>query len=171
MHRVFLSIGGNLGDRELLIRQTLEQVKLNVGKVLAESDVYESESWGFSHSIPFLNQVLEVETSLSALCLLDVCNEIEDKLGRNRFNTTDRYAARSVDIDILFFNDEVFKLPPLIVPHRHMHERMFVLEPLSQIASNFKHPLLGKTIEELKSECEDTCKVWNFKMNRKFSVA
>jgi 2-amino-4-hydroxy-6-hydroxymethyldihydropteridine diphosphokinase len=103
-----------------------------------------------------------VETSLSALCLLDVCQLIENNLGRKRFG--ENYSARTVDIDVLFYDDCIFTLPPLIVPHRLMHERMFVLEPLSQIAPNFVHPLLGLTISELKSKCEDSSNVWRYEL-------
>lgn len=161
MHRVFLIIGGNLGDRELYLLKTVSQIKLSVGRVISISDVFESSSWGFSHSIPFLNQVVEVETNLSALCLLDACQLIETNLGRKRY--AEQYSARTVDIDILFYDDCIFTLPPLIVPHRLLHERMFVLEPLSQIAPNFVHPLLGLTIMQLKERCEDLTKVWLYK--------
>ena len=160
MHRVFLIVGGNLGRREDNLRQTISQIEGTIGTIINKSDVFESDPWGFNHPIPFLNQVLEVETSLSALCLLDACQQIEKNLGRNRFSET--YIARTADIDVLFFDDFIFTLPPLIVPHRLLHERMFVLEPLAQIAPNLVHPLLGLTITELKQKCEDTTKVWKY---------
>ncbi|PKP39091.1 MAG: 2-amino-4-hydroxy-6-hydroxymethyldihydropteridine diphosphokinase [Bacteroidetes bacterium HGW-Bacteroidetes-15] len=164
MHRVFLIIGGNLGDRELYLRQTVSQIKEKVGAIISSSDIYESEPWGFTHSIPFLNQVLEIETNLAALCLLDACQLIETNLGRNRYS--ENYSARTADIDVLLYDDCIFTLPPLIVPHRLMHERKFVLEPLSQIAPNLIHPLLGLTISQLKSNCEDKSEVWRYKSVR-----
>lgn len=162
MHRVFLIIGGNLGDRESLLSQSISQIESFVGSVVTKSDVYESDPWGFEYPIPFLNQVIEVETNLSALCLLDACQLIENNLGRKRYS--EKYTARTVDIDVLFYDDCIYTLPPLIVPHRLMHERMFVLEPLSQIAPKFVHPLLGYTISELKSKCEDNTKVWKYEL-------
>lgn len=149
-----------MGRRENNLQQTILQIEESVGTIINRSDVFESDPWGFKHPIPFLNQVLEVETSLSALCLLDACQQIEKNLGRNRFS--ENYTARTADIDVLFFDDCIFTLPPLIVPHRLLHERMFVLEPLAQIAPTLVHPLLGQTIEELKQKCEDTTKVWKY---------
>lgn len=162
MHRVFLIIGGNLGDRESLLSQSISQIESFVGSVVTKSDVYESDPWGFEYPIPFLNQVIEVETNLSALCLLDACQLIENNLGRKRYS--EKYTARTVDIDVLFYDDCIYTLPPLIVPHRLLHERMFVLEPLSQIAPKFVHPLLGYTISELKSKCEDNTRVWKYEL-------
>lgn len=162
MHRIFLSLGGNLGDREEYLALTREQIKLQIGEIVSHSDIYESEPWGFSHNKAFLNQVIEVESSLSALCLLDICNKIENQLGRNRLKSVGEYEARTVDIDILFFDSCIYTLPPLIVPHRHLHERMFVMEPLAQIAPQLIHPLLCQTIEELKGLCQDQGKVWKF---------
>jgi 2-amino-4-hydroxy-6-hydroxymethyldihydropteridine diphosphokinase len=160
MHRVYLIIGGNLGERELNLTQTISQVESKVGKIVQKSDIYESEPWGFEHQTPFLNQVLEVETSLSALCLLDACQQIEKDLGRNRFS--EGYEARTVDIDVLFFDDRIYTLPPIIIPHKLLHERMFVLQPLSQIAPDLTHPLIGLTITELKSKCADKSRVQRY---------
>jgi 2-amino-4-hydroxy-6-hydroxymethyldihydropteridine diphosphokinase len=160
MHRVFLIIGGNLGDREALIAETAKQVRNTIGCIVSQSDIYETEPWGFEHDVPFLNQVLEVETSLEALCLLDACQQIEKNLGRTR--DVDGYAARTADIDVLFYDDCIYTLPPLVVPHRKLHERLFVLKPLAQIAPNFIHPLLCKTVSELLATCTDTTKVWQY---------
>ncbi|HPF92450.1 MAG TPA: 2-amino-4-hydroxy-6-hydroxymethyldihydropteridine diphosphokinase [Tenuifilaceae bacterium] len=162
MHRVFLIIGGNLGDREALISETAKQVRNTIGRIINQSDIYETEPWGFEHDVPFLNRVLEVETSLEALCLLDACQQIENNLGRTRDVDVDAYTARTVDIDVLFYDDCVYTLPPLVVPHRKLHERLFVLKPLAQIAPNFVHPLLCKTVSELLAACTDTTKVWQY---------
>lgn len=169
-HRVFLCIGGNLGDREDYLRLTIDRIDDSVGTVVSKSDVYESEAWGFEHNTPFLNQVLEVKTTLSALCVLDVCHNIEAELGRNRYITEDTYTARTVDIDILFYDECIYTLPPLVVPHQKLHERKFVLEPLAQIAPNFLHPLLCKTIKTLRDECVDEGKVWLYNCEAKSQV-
>jgi 2-amino-4-hydroxy-6-hydroxymethyldihydropteridine diphosphokinase len=160
MHRVYLIIGGNLGDRESNLNQTLELIKTRIGSIINQSDIYESEPWGFEHQTSFLNQVLEIETSLSALCLLDACQLIEQELGRNRYS--EGYSARTADIDVLFYEDRIYTLPPIIVPHKLLHERMFVLEPLSQIAPDLTHPLMGLTIAELKLRCTDKTRVWKY---------
>ncbi len=169
-HRVFLCIGGNLGNREGYLSLTIDRIEDCVGAVVSMSDVYESESWGFEHETPFLNQVLEVKTSLSALCLLDVCHSIEAELGRNRYVSENTYLARTVDIDILFYDECIYTLPPLVVPHQKLHERKFVLEPLAQIAPSFLHPLLCKTIKKLRDECVDEGKVWLYKSEAKSPV-
>lgn len=159
-HRVFLIIGGNLGNREELIAKTAAQIEQTIGRIVKRSDIYETEPWGFQHETCFLNQVLEVETPLEALCLLDACQLIEKNLGRKRDH--DDYSARTVDIDVLFYDDCIYTLPPLVVPHRKLHERMFVLKPLAQITPTLMHPLLGKTINELLSSCPDSTQVWRY---------
>jgi len=159
-HRVFLIIGGNLGNREELIAKTAAQIEQTIGRIVKRSDIYETEPWGFQHETCFLNQVLEVETPLEALCLLDACQLIEKNLGRTR--EYDDYSARTADIDVLFYDDCIYTLPPLVLPHRKLHERMFVLKPLAQIAPSLTHPLLGKTINELLACCSDSAQVWEY---------
>ena len=142
------------------MKDIIIQLSKRVGTITATSSIYESESWGFEHPMPFLNQVVEVKSKLDPLCLLEICQQIEVALGRKRF--TQGYAARNADIDILFIDDFIFTLPPLILPHKHLHDRMFVLEPLCEIAPNFIHPMLGCTISELKNKCEDNCEIWKY---------
>ncbi len=166
MHKVYLSIGGNIGKREHYLSQTRILIESRVGRIVKCSDVYESEPWGFDHHIPFLNQVLEVETELSALCLLDICQGIEVYLGRQKYNQG--FIPRTTDIDILFYDDCIYTLPPIIVPHKLLHQRMFVLIPLAEIAPNLTHPLIGLSIAELKKNCEDTCKVWKYEAEKVF---
>jgi 2-amino-4-hydroxy-6-hydroxymethyldihydropteridine diphosphokinase len=160
MHKVFLIIGGNVGDREWYLAQTRANISKDIGAIIKKSDIYESEPWGFDHHITFLNQVLEVETDLTALCLLDKCQNIERELGRDRFS--DGYRPRTVDIDVLFYDDCIYSLPPLIIPHKHLHNRMFVLEPLAQIAPNFIHPIFGISVSDLREACSDSLKVWRY---------
>jgi len=160
MHTVYLIIGGNVGDRESYLAQARELISQEVGLISSSSDIFESEPWGFEHHIPFLNQALEVKTNLSALCMLDICQEIEKKLGRDKLLSG--YRPRTMDIDVLFFDDSIYTLPPLIVPHKLMHQRMFVLEPMAQIAPHFMHPIFGLTIADLREACTDNLKVWRF---------
>ena len=161
MNKVYLGLGGNLGNREAYLSQAIKQINSEVGAVKNTSDIFESEPWGFEHHIPFLNQVIEVETELEALCVLDKCQQIEKSLGRERF--LDGYRPRTIDIDVLFYNDFIYSLPPLIIPHKLLHQRMFVLEPLAQIAPSLVHPLFGITVKELKQACTDDVKVWQYK--------
>jgi len=163
LHRVFLCIGGNLGDRELYLEETVKLIEGKVGPIIRKSSVFESESWGFNHSVSFLNQVVEVETKLSALYLLDVCQKIEITLGRQHPKDADVYSARTADVDILFFDNCTYTLPQLTVPHPRLHERLFVLEPLTEIAPNLLHPKYGKTAMELKKSCLDRGNVWKYK--------
>jgi 2-amino-4-hydroxy-6-hydroxymethyldihydropteridine diphosphokinase len=160
MHTIYLIIGGNVGDREGYLSQTREHIVKEIGNIITSSDIYESEPWGFEHHVPFLNQVVEVKTDLSALCLLDKCQYIETALGRDRFK--EGYRPRTVDIDVLFYDDCIYSLPPLIIPHKLLHQRMFVLEPLAQIAPNLVHPVFGLNISELKASCDDSVKVWRY---------
>lgn len=162
MNKVFLGLGGNLGNREVYLSQAIQQINKEVGAVKNVSDIFESEPWGFEHHIPFLNQVVEVETELEALCLLDKCQMIEKSLGRTRF-PDEGYRPRNIDIDVLFYSDIIYTLPPLIIPHKLLHQRMFVLEPLAQIAPDFVHPLFGITVKELRQACTDSVKVWHYK--------
>lgn len=160
MHRVYLIIGGNLGDRVGLLDKTVQLVEERIGYIVNRSDIFESAPWGFDHNLNFLNQVLEVETALDVLSVLEQGQTIEKMLGRNRGG--EGYAARTADIDILFYDDRVYNLPTLIVPHARLHQRKFVLLPLAQVAPKLLHPVLGKTIMELLQLCNDDSKVWKY---------
>lgn len=161
MHRVYLGIGGNLGDREENLNSTLRLIAEKVGTVEAVSPIYESEPWGFSHAQSFLNQVVEVVTSLKPLQLLQVCKGIEVALGREQLQHSG-YAGRTADVDILFYDDIILNDPLLTIPHAKLHERFFVLKPLVQIAPGLTHPLLQKSIVQLLDECTDVGGVWEY---------
>ena len=159
MNRVALLIGGNQGDRQALIEHATVLIRERIGAVVAVSGIYETEPWGdFGDDRPqnFLNRALLVETTLSAHEVLHEALAIEADLGRSRSSRDSRlsrasrlYHSRPMDIDIIFFNEEVVDTPDLIVPHPRMHLRRFVLEPLNEIMPEYRHPLLGKTVKEL----------------------
>ncbi len=164
MNMVTLLLGGNEGDREALIKQATELIRQRIGSVVAASRVYETEPWGDfevkSDELKvksFLNQALLVETSLGAYDVLHEALSIEKELGRQRpaLSTlhsplsTQKYHSRPMDIDIIFWNDEVIDTPDLQVPHPRMHLRRFVLEPLAEIMPEYRHPVLRQTIIEL----------------------
>lgn len=154
MNEVYLCLGGNLGDCLATFEQVYALIGQKVGKITMQSSLYQSQAWGMQSAPDFLNQVIKVETELSVENLLDFLLEIEKKLGRKREETA-VYQSRLIDIDILFFNKKVVKTATLEIPHPRLHLRKFVLEPLNEIAPNFVHPTLNKTVAELLVLCPD----------------
>lgn len=168
MNSVALLLGGNQGDRRALLRQATVLIRDRIGTVVSFSSVYETEPWGefeMEHgeriTQNFLNQALLVETDLPAHKVLEEALVIEAVLGRLRPVTPQAaihgiaelpqriYHSRPIDIDIIFFNNEIIDTPDLVVPHPRMHLRRFVLEPLAEIMPNYRHPVLGETVKEL----------------------
>lgn len=157
MHSVYFQIGSNLGNREEYLEKAKNLISNTIGKVVAISSIFESEPWGFFTSNWFLNQVIRVETDNDPHSVLKAINSIEQELGRKREGKS--YNSRTIDIDIILFDDLSVNTPELQIPHAHMCERRFVLEPLAQIAPNTIHPLTGKKIIELLEECTDDLEV------------
>lgn len=156
-NRVVLCIGGNLGERLENIEETRDFITFNIGDITMASSVYESPAWGMEKAPDFLNQVLMVETNLSAPLLLAEIRELEEFYGRERKEGV--YKSREMDVDVLFFNEEIIEESTLTVPHPRLHERKFVLTPLAEILPDFIHPVLKKSISELLKACEDTAEV------------
>ena len=153
MAEVYLLLGSNLGDRQRFINEAARLLQKRVGTVLKPSSIYETEPWGFTNKNNFLNQVLLVETSLNSYELLKIIKAIETKIGRIKKNQ--QYIPRCIDIDILFYNDEVYFSDDLVIPHPRLHDRMFTLVPLNEIAPEYLHPILKKTIRKLIYDCDD----------------
>ena len=156
-NRVFLGIGGNLGDRIANLRNAIELINKRIGHTIKVSSVYLSEPWGFKHAKYFTNIVAEVLTTLTADEVLSAAFDIEVELKRTR--SGNGYEGRTMDIDILFFNNEIISTERLIVPHQHICQRMFVLLPMAEIEPDFVHPSNGKKISELANICTDKCKI------------
>jgi 2-amino-4-hydroxy-6-hydroxymethyldihydropteridine diphosphokinase len=154
-----LIIGSNLGDRLQQLALAKKMINSEVGPVQKESSTYETQPWGFNEQPWFLNQVIEVRTSLSPMEVLKSIKAIEVKAGRN---PGEKWHARHIDIDILMCGDLVIKENDLTIPHPHLQERNFVLVPLMELAPELMHPVLGKTIEELYFDCRDTGEVYIF---------
>ncbi len=157
MNVAFLSLGGNLGNRMENMNQAIKTISIECGKIVRMSKVYETEPWGKSSQNRYLNRVIKINTELSAKALLDTLLSIEKRGGRKR--DKDQYADRTIDIDILFFNDSVIQLPALQVPHPRAHLRKFILVPLHEIEKGLIHPIFKKDIKTLLSNCEDKLEV------------
>lgn len=148
MVKVYLGLGSNLGNKSSNIKKAINNIKkkLKINKI---SPLYKTEPVGYKNQDWFLNCVVEAETKIKPLALLKFLKSIEKKLKRV---DTIRYGPRTIDIDILFYGDEIVKTKKLIVPHPRMHKRLFVLEPLSKINPSLVHPKIKKTIKELKNK-------------------
>ena len=156
MARVALLLGGNQGDVKRTQQTAQQLINSRVGAVLRCSHRYESEPWGFPAAQRFSNQALEVSTDLSPLEVLDACQGIERELGRNRAaeaiekaSSGAAYSSRPIDIDIIFYGDEVIDDERLTVPHPLLAEREFALQPLAEIMRRHRHPVTGVTVGEM----------------------
>lgn len=154
MNVAYLCLGGNLGQREENLKGAVSQLSRYAGKIIRVSKVYETEAWGVSDQPPYLNLCLQLETELSASELMHLALDIEKKSGRRRVEAN-QYAPRTLDIDILFYNSETIHTEDLIIPHPRLHSRKFVLLPLNDIAPDFVHPVLNKTVSGLLNELSD----------------
>ncbi|HEY4060874.1 MAG TPA: 2-amino-4-hydroxy-6-hydroxymethyldihydropteridine diphosphokinase [Puia sp.] len=152
MNISYLLIGGNEGDRSDHLRLAREHIAGVAGTLLRSSSLYETAPWGKPGQPDFLNQALELETALEAPVLMKRLLEIEEKMGRRRL---EKYGSRIIDIDILFFNDAIIQEPGLVVPHPEIANRRFVLAPMDEIASFYRHPVLGLSVRELLAACKD----------------
>ena len=152
MNKAYLLTGGNEGDSYRYLQQALTNIELICGQILQVSSVYQTAPWGKKDQPDFLNQVLLVNTKLEPHALLAAIFGIEEKSGRIR---SVKNAPRTIDIDILFYNQLVLEEPGLSIPHPRIAARRFVLEPLNEISPGLVHPVLGKTISQLLLECTD----------------
>jgi 2-amino-4-hydroxy-6-hydroxymethyldihydropteridine diphosphokinase len=144
-HAVYLALGSNLGNRLANLKNAISNLTPQMD-VKKKSPVYETPPWGVADQPPFLNQVVMAQTYLSPEDLLSHLKRLETVLGRE---PTFENGPRVIDIDILFYDDEIIDSPPLVVPHPRMHQRGFVLVPLNDIAPDLIHPVLGTPISEL----------------------
>ena len=149
INRAYLSLGSNLGDRHEYLRQAVELLSEKAGQVTAVSQHYETKPDGFVSENDFVNIALCLETELDAFALLDVCEQIEKSIGRERKSVNLNYADRVIDIDILYFNNMQLATERLTLPHPRMHKRLFVLAPLAEIAPKLKHPILGQNTVQM----------------------
>ena len=153
MYKVFLGIGGNLGNKQENFDKAHKLINDKIGNVLIYSSIYETPPWGFQSDYPFWNQVIIVETTLDTYEVLEKILQIENQFDRKR--DKERYSSRKMDVDILYFEDIFLETNELIIPHPRIQERKFVLVPLVEIAPDFKHPLLRLTSLEMLKNCKD----------------
>ena len=156
MNSAYLLIGGNLGDRIQNLADANRLIEEEIGEIIKMSSIYETAAWGITEQPDFLNQVLLVKTKLTAEKMMLVILSIEKKLGRIR---TQKNASRIIDIDILFFNNEIINKPQLTIPHPELQNRKFALIPLNEIAPDLIHPVFKQSIKNLLSTSKDTLPV------------
>lgn len=151
MANVYLGLGSNLGDREARLQQAVECIAERVGPVVALSAFYETEPWGFDSDHLFMNAACVAETALTPGQVLQATQQLEREMGRTRKSVGGTYADRPIDIDLLLYDDLVCHTPDLVLPHPLMHERLFVMQPLAEIAPRVVHPVLHESLEKLLS--------------------
>lgn len=151
-----LALGGNVGEVEKNLALALKALETHLGPILACSQAYVTEPWGPIPQGDFINQALLLQTQDSPMQVLKKILEIEQSLGRER---KDRFGPRTMDIDLIFYGQKVMNEDLLILPHPRMQARRFVLQPMVEIAPNWMHPILHKTMKELLDQCPDEGKI------------
>lgn len=155
-HTVVILLGSNLGNRMQLMQDAAEQISIHIGRLSNSSSYYETKAWGNEAQPDFLNQVLVCETAQKPIDVLNSCLSIEKKLGRDR---KEKWGSRTIDIDILYFGNEIIALPELKIPHAFLHERRFTLVPLAEVLPDFVHPVFNFSSKQLLDRCTDGLEV------------
>ena len=158
---IFLQIGSNIGDRHYNLMTCLKKIELLIGKIINKSKIYVSECWGVKNQRDYFNMVVAIKSIYNPAKILKIISIIENDMGRIRKK---KWGSRTIDIDILFFDKQIIKTKELIIPHKHLDQRMFVLRPLADIAPFFIHPESKKNIKQLIKECKDDSKVFEYEL-------
>ena len=149
INKAYLALGSNLGLREETLEQALQLIEQRIGTIVKQSPWYHTQPEGFASDQEFINGAILVHTTLTAMQVLRISQQIEKELGRMQKSQNGIHTDRTIDIDILYFNKEQINDPDLVVPHPRMHQRYFVLAPLCDIAPTFKHPIIGKSTQSM----------------------
>lgn len=157
IHTLILSTGSNLGNRQENLETAGERIGEKIGKIRKSSCIYESLAWGYQSENRYYNQCLEIVTDLAPVECMERILAIERQMGRERASSG--YADRIIDIDILFYDELILETDHLSIPHKKMHERRFVLLPLTEILPGFRHPVLQRSVRELLERCGDPLEV------------
>jgi 2-amino-4-hydroxy-6-hydroxymethyldihydropteridine diphosphokinase len=152
IHKAILILGSNIGDKKSYLNMAITEIRKRIGDIVNISSTYQSDAWGKEDQDCFYNQVLIVKTKHSSSALLDKILEIENEIGRIRH---EKWGSRIIDIDILFYNDEIINKVDLIIPHPLMQDRKFVLMPLSELCPDLIHPQLKLKIKDILNSCFD----------------
>lgn len=162
-HDIYLSLGSNIGNRAEYLRFAIRQLSLDL-TLVSVSSIYETEPWGYDDSTPYLNMAAWFKTDLSAQKLRNLTAEIEKMAGREArsASATGDYQARTLDIDILFYDQMTIQENGLEIPHPRLHLRNFVLQPLSEINVDLVHPVFNKTIRDLLKSSPDSSEIKQF---------
>jgi 2-amino-4-hydroxy-6-hydroxymethyldihydropteridine diphosphokinase len=161
MNKAIFLLGSNLEDPVGNLTKAAALIEKEVGEIEKSSSIYITEPWGFEHKNDFYNQILVINTPMGSSELMAHNLKIEEQMGRVRVQTG--YSARIIDIDILFYNEEVINEPGLTIPHPRIAERKFTLVPLVELMPGYIHPLLNKSIRKLMEECKDESRVIKYK--------
>lgn len=156
--QIVFSLGGNIGNVEETFQKAIQLMENSFGELISKSSLYLTKAWGVENQPDFLNQVLVFQCDLNPIEVLNEILLIEKQLGRNRIEQK-KWEQRPIDIDILFYGNEIIDLPKLIVPHPFIQDRNFILAPLLEVLPNFVHPMFNKTIQELSINCIDKLEV------------
>ncbi len=159
MNKTYLLLGSNMGNSKKQLLRAIAQIEKQIGCITRRSGIYTTAAWGNTAQPDFLNQVIIVDTELTALQTMQSILSIEKKMGRLR---SVKNAPRIIDIDILFFNKEMIELEQLTVPHPQIQNRRFVLVPLNQLSPNLRHPVLKRSVHQLFIHCTDKLNVKKF---------
>jgi 2-amino-4-hydroxy-6-hydroxymethyldihydropteridine diphosphokinase len=157
MHQVFLSIGGNLGNKRANFDKVYTHIQNELGCIVLRSSVYETAPWGFDSEDPFWNQILVIETHLNPSEIIERIAKIDAVFGRKRIS--EGYSSREMDVDILYYDSEIINAENLTIPHPMLYKRLFVLVPLAEIAPDFVHPVLKLTSIEMLNNCQDNSEI------------
>ncbi|NOY50243.1 MAG: 2-amino-4-hydroxy-6-hydroxymethyldihydropteridine diphosphokinase [Chlorobi bacterium] len=158
---VFLLLGSNIEPRMNYLREAEKLINQRLGNAVSASSVYETEAWGYISENAYLNKLISVETTKDAFETLEILIETEQFCNRQRTGS-DTYSDRTLDADIIYFNEEIINTDKLTIPHPRLQLRRFVLEPLCEIAADFIHPILKFNSLQLLEKCTDNTKVEKF---------